>query len=197
VLHVLPHSAVIVWAARESAAPWRIAHVAQVAPARPHAFRTELPAGVVAQTPDPGLRLQRRSLSPDERAEIDRHIHRLRARIGPAVAATLALAIATGWRVHAVGGVRDFFTGEMSGGAGWLGWLGWAALATFAYIGYARRVVAARRLEWDRRLRWVVTVDEVAQGDASELCPKLEVLPVSQLMWTENAAPAPWRMLRL
>jgi hypothetical protein len=184
---------------RGAARPWRIAHVAQVALARPHAFRTELPDGVVAETPDPNLRLQRRSLSPDERAEIDRHIRRLRARIWPAVAATIALAIATAWRLHAVGDLRSFFVGEVAGSAAATlsGWLGWAALAGFAYIGYARRVVAARRLEWDRRLRWVVTVDEVASSSAGAPSPKLEVLPVSQLMWTENAAPAPWRTLRL
>jgi hypothetical protein len=80
------------------------------------------------------------------------------------------------------------------------------ALAGIAYFGYARRIAAAKKLESDRELRWVVTVDDVhrdaAEPDGSTTpiaanAPRLEVLPISHLAWTENASPAAWRLCRL
>jgi hypothetical protein len=73
--------------------------------------------------------------------------------------------------------------------------LGWLAMLVLVAVGHVRRELAARKLEHDRRLRWVVTVHQDA--DPGRDPPSLEVLPISQLAWTERAAPAGWRLSRL
>jgi hypothetical protein len=132
------------------------------------------------------LQLQRRSLTPAESAEITAHIKSLRRQIWPALTATIAVAVVIGARLWIEGRWEALLDSVA---------LGWYALALVAYIGYGRRIVAARKLEFDRELRWVVTVDDPHK--AGDSAPKLEVLPVSHLAWTENAAPAPWRLCRL
>lgn len=196
-LEVLPRAQLVVridgaWTQR-----WQLAHVAEIAAARPHAYRTALPDGVVRIAPDARLRLERRSLTPEERAELTDHVRRLRRAAWPALGATLA--------VVAVLGVRMSFEPDWHNLVDAVA-LGWYALAGIAYFGYARRIAAARKLESDRELRWVVTVDDVhreaaEQGGAATPiaanAPRLEVLPISHLAWTENASPAAWRLCRL
>jgi hypothetical protein len=191
-LEVLPRSGVAISCCARALRRFQTVHVAEVAPARPHAFRTSLPQGVIQVRSPARLQLQRRSLTPDESAEITAHIRSLRRRIWPAVAATIAVVLVVGvrlWLAQSRGAVAvaEALLDAVA--------LGWYALAIVAYVAYARRIVAARKLEFDRALRWVVTVDDPqGGGDAG---PKLEVLPVSHLAWTENAAPASWRLCRL
>lgn len=196
-LEVLPRAQLVVridgaWTRR-----WQLAHVAEIAAARPHAYRTALPNGVVRIAPDARLRLERRSLSPEERAELTDHVRRLRRAAWPALAATLAVVAVLGVRMSFEPDWRNLVDAVA---------LGWYALAGIAYFGYARRIAAARKLESDRELRWVVTVDDVHRDAAEEAgaatpiaanAPRLEVLPISHLAWTENASPAAWRLCRL
>ncbi|MCX4246162.1 GlyGly-CTERM sorting domain-containing protein [Paraliomyxa miuraensis] len=182
-LEVLPRSGVIVRAGGQRLERWELAHVAHVAHAQPHALRVPLPRGVAPTTPDPRLCMRRRSLTPQERAELEHHIDRLRRRWWPAASLTVVVAALVAYDL------RDSSSSEtlpLDGTS-----IGWLALLVLAYVGYARRVVAARKLEHDRRLRWVVTVHQDA--DPSRDPPSLEVLPVSQLAWTEQATPAGWR----
>jgi hypothetical protein len=135
--------------------------------------------------------LKRRSLSPAERGELARHIDTLRRRYWPPIVATVGVAALVGVRVWAEGPEADLF------GAGSLLWY---AVAVLTYLAYLRRLRAAQRLHWDRELRWVVTVHDRAKLESSDgagLAPKLEMLPISQLAWTENARPAAWRTSRL
>lgn len=192
-LDVLPRSGLVVRAAGRRCAPWTRVFVAQVARTQPHALRVELPEGVAPTQTAGRLNLQRRSLSPQERDELDRHIVRLRRHPWGAVVATMGLALAGWWQLR--GGVPE---------SGWAlarrlldpMMLGWYALATLTVVAYARRTIAARKLDDDRRLRWVVTVDGV-QTPQGQSPPRLEVLPVSQLAWTENENPATWRTSKL
>lgn len=165
-----------------------LAHVVDVAPAQPHAFRVELPEGVAPAQETPRVCLKRRSLTPAEREELDKHIHHLRRPRWPALAVTLALA--------------GLLASRMGDGIDWTELLdptaiAWYVLAAITYAGYARRMLAARKLEYDRDLRWVVTVDDPSRTADNPSPPKLEVLPISQLAWTENANPAGWRITRL
>jgi hypothetical protein len=188
-LEVLPRAQLVVGIDRAWTASWRLAHVAEIAAARPHAYRTALPAGVVAVAPDPRLELRRRSLSTDERAEIAEHVRRLRRAAWPALAATLA--------VVGVLGVRMSMTADWHNLVDAVA-LGWYTLAAIAYVGYARRIAAARQLESDSKLRWVVTVEDPQRtAEPAHDAPRLEVLPISHLAWTENASPAAWRLCRL
>ena len=166
------------------------AYTAEIAPTQPHAFRARLPAGLVTETSGsaPEVDLRRRSLTPAERAEITAHIHRLRRGVLPVVAVTIAVVVVTAFQLYK--GLRwDALTEGTS--------LAWYALAAIAWGGYVRRILAARRLEHDRQLRWVVTVHDTATTPSDPLPPKLEVLPISQLAWTENAAPAVWRVSKI
>ncbi len=185
-LEVLPSSGVTVSFCGRTLARFELVHVAEVAASRPHAFRTALPRGVIQVRSPARLQLQRRSLTPAESAEITAHIKSLRRQIWPALMATIAVAVVIGARLWIEGRWEALLDSVA---------LGWYALALVAYIGYGRRIVAARKLEFDRELRWVVTVDDPHK--AGDSAPKLEVLPVSHLAWTENAAPAPWRLCRL
>jgi hypothetical protein len=185
-LEVLPTAGAAISFCGRTLARFERVHIAEVAAARPHAFRTALPKGVIQVRSPARLQLQRRSLTPAESAEITGHIKSLRRQIWPALTATLAVAIVVGARLWIEGRWESLLDSVA---------IGWYALAVVAYVGYGRRILAARKLEFDRELRWVVTVEDPHKpGDAA---PKLEVLPVSHLAWTENAAPAPWRLCRL
>jgi hypothetical protein len=189
-LELLPRSGLLL---RIDGRPLRrlaAAYMAEIAPAQPHAFRARLPAGLVPHEERSRLAvdLRRRSLTPAERAEIAAHIRRLRRGISPVVAVTLVVVVVTGAQL--LQGLRwDALTEGVS--------LAWYALAAIAWAGYVRRILAARKLEHDRTLRWVVTVHDAVTTDADPTPPKLEVLPISQLAWTENAAPAMWRVSRI
>ncbi len=188
-LEVLPRAQLVVGIDRGFVRRWQLAHVAEIAPARPHAYRTALPDGVLRVGNDAKMRLERRSLTPDERAELTLHVRRLRRAAWPALAATLAVALVLGVRMS----IEPDWHNLVDAVA-----LGWYVLAGIAYFGYARRIAAARKLESDRELRWVVTVDDAAAATvATPGAPRLEVLPISHLAWTENASPAAWRLCRL
>jgi len=192
-LDVLPRSGLVVCVHGKRCKPWISAHLASVAVGQPHALRAGLPEGVAPTGAAGRLSLQRRSLSAEERAELDRHIERLRRNPWAAIAATIGLVAAASWQLHhgpAVegwGALRRLFDPMM---------VGWYALALLTVVGYARRAIAARKLDDDRRLRWVVTVDDQESAGALRAA-RLEVLPVSQLAWTENATPASWRTSKL
>jgi hypothetical protein len=186
-LEVLPSSKLVLG---RNGAPSRrveLTRTAEIASPQPHAYRTDLPRGIVRASVDSAMRLQRRSLTSDERAELGAHIQRLRRAAWPTVASLVAVALVLSLRMlddpdwHNLVDVVAF---------------GWYALGVVACVGYARRHAAARKLEIDRDLRWVVTVDDVdAQAGPLEVgVARLEVLPVSHLAWTEDAAPAPWRL---
>jgi hypothetical protein len=187
-LEVLPRAQLVVGVDHAWTAAWQLAHVAEIAAARPHAYRTALPAGVVPAVPDARIELRRRSLSPDERAEISDHVRRLRRAAWPALAATLAVVVVLGVRMSMTADWHNLVDAVA---------LGWYTLAAIAYVGYARRIAAARKLESDRDLRWVVTVEDPQRAPERSDVPRLEVLPVSHLAWTENASPAAWRLCRL
>ena len=69
-------------------------------------------------------------------------------------------------------------------------WLLMAALATALYAG---RLRAAGRLHQDAGFQWLVSVDD-ADPKTPDCVPRMEVLPVSRLLWTEDGRPAAWRM---
>jgi len=191
-LDVLPRSGLVLRAGGRRCELWIRAHLARVAMGQPHALRVRLPDGVVPSGTATRLHLQRRSLSPEERAELDDHIGRLRRRPWAAIAASSGLAVAMAWQLgrsdaNGWDALRILVDPMM---------LGWYGLTLLTVVAYVRRSIAARKLEDDKRLRWVVTVDDGAEPD-SATPPRLEVLPVSQLAWTENASPAGWRTSRL
>jgi hypothetical protein len=187
-LDVLPRSGVVVRAGGRRVERWETAHLVDVAPAQPHALRVELPRGVAPAEPDPRMCLKRRSLTSQERAELQRHIARLRRRWWPVAALTVAVVSLVAWDLH-TSTPHDAL--PLDGAT-----LGWLAMLVLVYVGHVRRELAARKLEHDRRLRWVVTVHQDA-ADPGRDPPSLEVLPISQLAWTERAAPAGWRLSRL
>lgn len=184
-VEILPTSGLIVRVDGHLLEEFSITHLASVAPPQPHAFRTALPDGLAPAGTGP-VSLHRRSLTHDERQELDLHIDRLRRRH---------------WQLHAVlVGVAGSMVWQLSVNS-WSGlWSGpclaWYGLCVFTVVSYVRRLRAAERLECDRDLRWVVTVDDDDRR-SDPRPPKLEVLPISQLAWTENASPANWRIERL
>jgi hypothetical protein len=161
--------------------------VVDVAPAQPHALRVELPREVAPTDSDPRLCLRRRSLTPQERAELERHITRLRRHWWPVAALGVAVVGLVAWDLHTASPEDPL---PLDGAT-----LGWLAMLVLVCVGHVRRELAARKLEHDRRLRWVVTVHQDA--DPGRDPPSLEVLPISQLAWTERANPAGWRLSRL
>jgi hypothetical protein len=187
-LEVLPRSGVVLRLGGRRVERWETAHVVEVAPAQPHALRVELPREVAPAEPDPRMCLKRRSLTPQERAELQRHIARLRRRWWPVAVFTVmvVVVVAVDLRTAAPGDALP-----LDGAT-----LGWLAMLVLVAVGHVRRELAARKLEHDRRLRWVVTVHQDA-ADPGRDPPSLEVLPISQLAWTERAAPAGWRLSRL
>lgn len=190
-LDVLPASGLVVRVAGRRCAAWVRVHLAAVAAGQPYALRVGLPEGVARGHAAGRLSLRRRSLSPGEQAELHHHIQRLRRRPWAAVLATTGLALAVWWHLinHTTAGwnVVERLLDPMM--------LGWYALALLTVIAYVRRTIAARKLDDDRRLRWVVTVN--AEGEDQLSPPRLEVLPVSQLAWTQDTTPASWRTSKL
>lgn len=187
-LDVLPRSGVVLRVGGRRLERWETAHRVDIAPAQPHALRIELPRGVAPTQPDPRMLLKRRSLTAQERAELQRHIGHLRRRWWPVSLLTVVVVGLVAW---------DLYTATPSdalplGGTT----LGWIAMLGLVCVGHVRRELAARKLEHDRRLRWVVTVHQDAADPGCDP-PSLEVLPISQLAWTERAAPAGWRLSRL
>jgi len=182
-LDVMPSSRVVI--ARNGSATERIAttRTAEIAAPQPHAYRTSLPRGVARANADALVKLQRRGLTVDERAELGAHIRRLRRTAWPALGSLFAVALVLALRMledpdwHNLVDVVAF---------------GWYALGVVACVAYARRHRAAKKLAIDRDLRWVVTVDDASPRAAG--VARLEVLPVSHLAWTEDAAPALWRL---
>lgn len=187
-LEVLPRSGVVLRLGGRRVERWETAHVVDVAPAQPHALRVELPREVAPAEPDPRMCLRRRSLTPQERAELQRHIARLRRRWWPVAALAVAVVGLVAWDLHTATPHDPL---PLDGAT-----LGWLAMLVLVSVGHVRRELAARKLEHDRRLRWVVTVHQDA-ADPGRDPPSLEVLPISQLAWTERAAPAGWRLSRL
>lgn len=166
---------------------WERVHSIEIAAARPHAFRTALPSGLLRVRAPSRVAVARRSLSTDERAEIDAHIRQLRRSAWPALAASIATVAVLGTRFSLDPRWQTLIDAVA---------IGWYLLAAVAIVSYVRRMAAARKLELDRDLRWVVTLEHTpARADTSAPC--VEVLPISHLAWTEDAAPAPWRMCRL
>jgi hypothetical protein len=186
-LEALPSSGLILRVDGRRPSLQQLAYVVDIAPAQPHAFRAALPDGLAPASDDTPVSLQRRSLTPAERDELAVHIRRLRRQYWPAVLVTISLLFVVGWELHAAGSWRGLFGGTC---------VAWYVLAAFLWAGHIRRIRAAGKLELDRELRWVVTVDDGGSRPEPNP-PKLEVLPISQLAWTENATPAHWRVARL
>ena len=183
-LDVLPSAELVVRINGRRQERFAHAHMATIAPARPHALRVGLPAELVPRSSDARFTLERRSLSPEEREELGEHAARLRRRRGPVAAVTIAVVAVSAWQMWGAASWRDAFD---------LVTLAWWVLLVLAWIGYARRLRAAHKLQCDEKLRWVVTVRDAGDRTAAAP-PKLEVLPVSQLAWTEHARPAGWRV---
>ncbi|HET6583601.1 MAG TPA: hypothetical protein VFG69_09140, partial [Nannocystaceae bacterium] len=76
-VELLPLARVAISFCGRTLARFEPVHVAEVAAARPHAFRTALPRGVIQVRSPARLQLQRRSLTPAESAEISAHIKSL------------------------------------------------------------------------------------------------------------------------
>jgi hypothetical protein len=184
-LELLPRSGVVLTRDGRAMRGLGLAQIAEVAPAQPHAFRTALPRGLLRVHDDARVSLQRRSLSPGEHLEIDAHIARLRRAARPALAAVAAAALVLLGRLLADPDWRTLVDPVA---------LGWYALAAVGVLGLLRRLGAARKLSSDLALRWVVTVADSKAGPAG--VPRLEVLPVSHLAWTEDQEPAAWRLHR-
>lgn len=183
-LDVLPSTGLVVRINGRRCDRWLTSHVATIAPARPHALRVGLPPELAPAPADPRLQIERRSLSPEERQELTEHAHRLRRHRGPVAAITVVVAAISAWQLYASSSWREAFDVVTAA---------WYGLLVLAWVGYVRRLRAAHKLSCDEKLRWVVTVRDA--GDrAGASPPKLEVLPVSQLAWTEHARPAGWRV---
>ncbi len=183
-LEVLPQSGLLLRAGGSLVQSWNLAPVAALAPARLHALRVPIPG---ARARDPNLRIHRRSLSPDERVELRAQARRLRRHVGPVVVTWLAAA---GYVVAraALDGQGPTMAHLLRPGA-----MLWLLLAVLASAVYATRLRAARRLRQDAGFQWLVSVDE-ADPRSPDTVPRMEVLPVSRLLWTEDGRPAAWRM---
>lgn len=177
-IELLPRSGLVVRVDGRPLQRFVAARVRRLAAARPHALRVRLPVEIRAEE---GTELRRRSLSRGEREEVERHARALRG--WPAgVLVIMATAVLHPFLSRWIGSPWVEY--------GHLGSAGWALLAAGAALFQLRRTLAARRLEDDMTLRWLVTVEE---DGGSSRPPHLEVLPVSQLVWTEDGRPAAWR----
>ncbi len=157
-------------------------HVAELAPVLAHAMRSPLPRELVEIERDGGLDLARRGLSAAEHAELQRYGAAFRRRywITIGVASALALAIGVTFsKLFALEGLVFFGPLVVLMGLG-------------AALGHLLWLRLAHRVEHDCELRWVISVSE--PGDEHGEAPRLEVLPVSQLVWTEGSRPASWRL---
>ncbi len=183
-VEVLPRSGLVLRAGGSLIHHWSLAPIAALAPARLHAMRVPIPG---ARARDPNLRIQRRSLSPDERTELRAQARRLRRHFGP----VLTIWIAAAGYVAA----RAYLDGHAPSAQDVLrpGALLWLLIAALATAIYANRLRAAKRLHQDAGFQWLVSVDE-ADPKTPDSVPRMEVLPVSRLLWTEDGRPAAWRM---
>ncbi len=159
-----------------------LARVTSVAPTVPHALRVALPSDLYAIA-SPTVQLERRSLTPAERQELERRAAGMRRPPWSLYVASPAVLAAAAWQwQHASAEVP---------------WLGIAAIAAYLLGGatafhYVQRLRTASRLRSDAELRWLVTVTDRNAPEGA--APHLEMLPVSRLAWTERARPASWRL---
>ncbi len=179
---ILPSSGLVLRV--DGRAPRRplLASVARIAPAAPHALRIALPPDLAAVS-SPTVQLQRRSLTPAESEELSRHAATMRR---PPFAVWLAGV--SGLALAAASLAISQTTLQLVSTAGPALLLLAAALAH-----HLRRMRAATRLLEDQSLRWLVTVSD-RDPHRADAAPRLEMLPVSQLAWSEHADPAPWRV---
>ncbi len=177
-LEVLPHSRLVLRTDGHPVRTWATASIIRLAPARLHALRVELPQGVAH---DSRHRLLRRGISPAERKEMMRQSRRLIHGVGGAA------LIGIGGTLYVVGRLHLDPRFHLLGPGPWV----WYLLMLAGILLYLGRLRAGLRLREDARVRWLVTVhDEDQPADAA---PRMEVLPVSRLVWTENSQPALWR----
>lgn len=181
-IELLPRSGFVVRVDGRTLSQPLLARVTSIAPTVPHAFRVALPPDLSAIA-SPTVQLERRSLTPAEREELDRRAQSMRRPPWTIYVAAPAVLAALGWQ-------WEHTTAEVP-------WLGLVAAAVYLLGGaaafhYVHRMRTASRLRADAELRWLVTVTD---RDAPEgAAPRLEMLPVSRLAWTEHARPAPWRL---
>lgn len=157
-------------------------HVAELAPVLAHAMRSPLPRELIEIERDGGLDLARRGLSPAEHAELQRYGAAFRRRYWITVGVGSALSLAIGVtfaKLFALQGLLFFLPPV-------------ALMALGGVLGHMLWLRLAHRVEHDCELRWVISVRD--PGDADGEAPRLEVLPVSQLVWTEGSRPAAWRL---
>lgn len=181
-VEVLPRSGLVLQVDGRTPQRPLLASVAAVAPAAPHALRVALPPDLAAVS-SPTVQLQRRSLTPAERDELSRHAESMRR---PPVAVWLAAVGALSVAVASLAVSQTTLQLLSTAGPALL-------LVAGAAAHHLRRVRAATRLLEDQSLRWLVTVSD-RDPHGADAAPRLEMLPVSQLAWSEHAAPAPWRV---
>lgn len=181
-IELLPRSGFVLQVDGRALSRPLLARVTSVAPTVPHAFRVALPSDLSAIA-SPTVQLERRSLTPAEREELERRANGMRRPPWSLYVASPAVLAAAAWQwQHASAEVP---------------WLGLTAIAVYLLGGaaafhYVQRLRTASRLRSDAELRWLVTVTD---RDAPEgAAPHLEMLPVSRLAWTEHARPASWRL---
>lgn len=181
-IELLPRSGFVLLVDRHPLRQPLLARVTAVAPTVPHAFRVALPPDLSAIA-SPTVELERRSLTPAEREELERCATRMHRPPWPLFVALPAVLSAAAWQwkhtsaevpVLALAAIAIY----LLGGA-----------AAFHYV---QRLRTASRLRSDAELRWLVTVTE--RGAPEGATPHLEMLPVSRLAWTEHARPASWRL---
>jgi hypothetical protein len=185
---ILPRSGLILRANGRAIPTWMTANVVEVAPPRPFAMQVALPEGLNQAKEEPSVRLLRRSLSPSERHELERHIRNLKRQWWLPALATFSVASFLILR-----SINALEPAPLNDAGAMLVYI----LAALVYFSYFRRIQAAHKLDWDRKLRWVVTVHDCEkEGSTSSQKtppPKMEILPVSRLAWTEGTKPADWR----
>jgi hypothetical protein len=119
----------------------------------------------------------KRALSPDERAEVERHARRV-ARISPLLV-LFSVVLAAG----AAAGLSS----EAAGDAGLFPGLALAAVLGLDWLRVLRGRRAGARLRADAEGGWAY---RGVAGGAQEY----EVLPTSGALWTSAGAPAEWRL---
>lgn len=173
---VLAESLHLVGRAGEVVAPVRRAAVGEAAPPPPAPPTWALSA---AEVPAPlaGAAWVKRALSPDERAELDRHARRV-GRISP-VLVLVSLVLAAG-------AAASLSSGQS--GPRLLVDLAVVPLLALQWVRVLRDRRAAARLRADADDGWAY------RGAAAEEDAALEVLPASGAYWTWAGAPAEWRL---
>jgi hypothetical protein len=173
---VLAESLHLVGRAGEVVAPVRRAAVGEAAPPPPAPPTWALSA---AEVPAPlaGATWVKRALSPDERAELDRHARRV-GRISPVL---IVVSV-----VLAAGAAASLSSGQS--GPRLLADLAVVPLLALQWVRVVRDRRAAARLRADADDGWAYR-GAAAEGDAA-----VEVLPASRAYWTWGGAPAEWRL---